>query len=450
MTKPSILISDDDLEILHTYQLLLRDHYEVHTASRIDETIQKIKCIENLKVAIVDLNFEGQEDDGLRIIDFIHNYYPHIATIVLSSDHDTKRVVHAMKRPVIDFIIKDENSEFHLKSALKLALAKNQNESCGINFLTHSPLMNKLLSHVDLILNSNSQSPIMILGESGTGKEHLARYVANKVRKKMLTINMATISKDTAESELFGHMKGSFTGAVSNKIGLIEQANQGILFLDEIGDASLSIQAKILRAIQEKEILPLGATQPRKVNVRFITATHHNLDEMIDRGNFRLDLFQRLNTFPICIPPLRERPEDIDFYTHTFVQEFSDNKKFQIEKEALDILKKYRWPGNVRELKNVIERSMIYASKNILDVSCLKMALPKFNEIVRDYTPEKQTDDLTLEKVINTLKQTKGNRTHAAEILNVHVSTIHRWMQRFELGSIITSNFGRPRIDSLV
>ncbi|MCM2349724.1 MAG: sigma-54 dependent transcriptional regulator [Bacteriovoracaceae bacterium] len=440
-----ILLVDDDRDILETNKYLLSDTYEVEIAASVKDA-KAILIKKVIDVAVVDLNFEGQDQDGLSLIDYIQEEMPSTSLIVLSSDHDTRRVVEAMRRPLIDFITKDEESETSIRSAITQALTKKKNtlKKDEFEFKTKSPLMKKKLFMVNQVLASNSSAPILILGESGTGKEYLAKFIASKLGKRLVAANMASIPKETAESELFGHKRGSFTGANSDKIGLLDHANNGVFFLDEIGDCSEAIQAKLLRVIQEKEILPVGGVTPKKIDIRFVAATHRDLDYMVSNESFRLDLLQRINTFTFEIPPLRERPEDIEYYARQFIEELTQGEFFRIDVSGLEMLKKHNWPGNVRELRNVIERVVVYSHRRSLDSDSVISALNKTPAEVT-YTSESKV--YSCEEIIQALKQANGNRTKAAALLEVHKTTLHRWIKKFNLNDIVESNgVGRPSL----
>ncbi len=240
-----------------------------------------------------------------------------------------------------------------------------------------SAALREVLQQVEMV--APTDSTVLLLGETGTGKELIARAIHERSRRKsrtLMKVNCAAIPSGLLESELFGHERGAYTGAVTQKIGRLELADQGSLFLDEIGDIPLELQPKLLRVLQEREFERLGSTVTRKVNVRVVAATHRYLEEMIREKQFRSDLYYRLNVFPICIPPLRERPEDIPLLVRYFVDEFARrmNKTVDdISREAMEALTRYQWPGNIRELQNVIERSVVLHQKGKLFVkkSCM-------------------------------------------------------------------------------
>ena len=326
IVKPKILICDDDSEILQTLHLSLRSSFDIQTSNSIEKAKILIKETE-FDAAVIDLNFEGQEYDGIHLLDHMTKVSPGTFLIVLSGDTSTKRIIEATRRRLFEFVVKDENYFEsllrNLKKATQLSLVNK--EQAQIKYLTQSESVKDVLRKVETIVKSHSEAPILILGETGTGKEFLAQHIALNLKKKAVTANMGCIPKEMAESILFGHERGAFTGAVANQTGLIETAHNNLFFLDEIGEASASVQTKLLRVIQEKEIQPLGSNKTKKINVRFIAATHRDLNQLVNNGEFRLDLLQRLNTFVLKLPALRERPEDILFYANLFIEELSQN-----------------------------------------------------------------------------------------------------------------------------
>ena len=454
MEKELILLVDDDKGILESSEILLSDEFSILTASSVSEAKEKLKS-SHVRLVVVDLNFEGHEEDGINLIDYISEEYHQTPFVVLSGDKDTKRVVEATKRPLIDFVTKDGDHEEVLRIAIRKGLAKRKEldvkKSNQSEFKTKSSEIKKMFKSIDKLLSSNSNASILINGESGTGKEYMAKYISSFLGKRLVAANMASIPKETAESELFGHIKGAFTGAVSNKIGPLEQAHNGVFFLDEIGDCSLEIQAKLLRAIQEKEVMPVGSTVPKKVNIRFIAATHKNLTDLVAAGGFRLDLQQRLNTFTFRLPALSERPEDIEFYATMFINEFSNGDYYRVEPSAFKALKEYHWPGNVRELRNVIERAMIYTDRRTIDDVIIYKSLnispqQEVEEIKPKFDFGKIKEAELISTIIDTVKSTQGNKSKAAKSLGVDYSTLYRWIKKYNLDDLIPHNErGRPK-----
>ena len=358
-----------------------------------------------------------------------------------------------------NIVTKDGDHEDILRVAIRKGLEKRKEfdlkKSNSCEFKTKSFRIIRMFKDIDKLLSSGSHAPILINGESGTGKEYVAKYISNFLDKGLIAVNMASIPKETAESELFGHVRGAFTGAMTNKTGLLEQAHNAVFFLDEIGDCSLDIQAKLLRVIQEKEIMPVGSTVSKKINVRFIAATHKNLNDLVVSGQFRLDLQQRLNTFIFRLPALRERPEDIEFYATMFVNELTGNSYYRIEPSAFSILKKYHWPGNVRELRNVIERAVIYTNRRTIDDVVIYKSLDiplnqKVGETKLKLNYEKLKREELISAIIEIMESTNGNKTEAAKILGVDFSTLYRWMKKYDLEDLVPQKKrGRPRTSSL-
>lgn len=440
--KPKILVCDDDSEMLKSLSLSLRSSYEVVTANSVSRA--KVLVAETeFDAAVVDLNFEGQELDGIHLIDFFSKRSPSTYLVVLSGDNSTKRIVEATRRSLFEFVVKDElyfeKLIVSLRNATQLSLARR--ESAYSKFQTQSKEILTTISKIEAIVRSNSTSPILIQGESGTGKEFLFKYISHALKMKSIAVNMSNIPKDTAESILFGHERGAFTGALSNKTGLIETAHNGLLFLDEIGECSQAVQAKLLRVIQEREIQPLGSTKTKKVDVRFIAATHCNLEERVRAGTFRLDLLQRLNTFVLRLPSLRERPEDISFYANLFVSESADEKRrFSITADGEQELLRYTWPGNVRELKNVIERITVLSSKFSIDSQIVRDAIELGRAPMERKALPIQTVELNArkEEVVKALSASRGNKRIAALNLGVSEATLYRWLKDFNIAKSLS------------
>jgi len=446
--KPQILICDDDSEILQTLHLSLRSTYDVFTANSVIKA-KEIVGTNQFDAAIIDLNFEGQEYDGVHLLDFMNKTAPGTFLIVLSGDSSTKRVIEATRRRLFEFIVKDSNYFETLLNSLKKAtqLIAFNKEQAQSQYHTQSNAVKDVLRKVDTILRSKSDSPILILGESGTGKEFLAQHISHSLKMKCVTANMGCIPKEMAESILFGHERGAFTGAVANKTGLIETAHGGLFFLDEIGECSSSVQTKLLRVIQEKEIQPLGSNKVKKVNVRFIAATHRDLNNLVDEGAFRFDLLQRLNTFILKLPSLRERPEDILFYANIFIQELSqDHERFYLTSDGEKELLSYRFPGNIRELRNIIERIVVLSPKLSIDRNVVLEAIANGNisgeKTSKIFITEANT---RREELIKTLNDCGGNKRMASVTLGISEATLYRWLKEFNLTKELSAQAFREK-----
>jgi formate hydrogenlyase transcriptional activator len=312
-----------------------------------------------------------------------------------------------------------------------------------------SSVLREVLQQVEMV--AGTDSTVLLLGETGTGKELIARAIHDRSRRKRRTlvkVNCAAIPGGLLESELFGHERGAFTGAITQRIGRFELADQGTLFLDEIGDIPLELQPKLLRVLQEREFERLGSTATRKVNVRVVAATHRNLEDMIQEKQFRSDLYYRLNVFPIYIPPLRDRPEDIPLLACHFVQEFArrmDKTVTAISPETMDALTRYPWPGNVRELQNVIERSVVVHQKGNLSVNRCCGSRQSFHR-----SPARQSfrrSEIEDRKMIDSALAEAGGRVSgpsgAAALLGIPASTLESRIRSLNINKYNFRTSGR-------
>jgi len=372
-----ILIVDDEINIRMTLKDILEDEgYETCVAGTGEKAI-KIASKENIDMIILDVKLPGI--DGIETFKNIHKDKPELDVLMISGHSDISTAVSAVKIGAYDFLEKPLSMikiitavrNIKEKQSLQNKVVQEENAQYEKNKLIgESSQIKKVLSLIEKVAPTDSK--VLIRGESGTGKELVAfaiHHNSKRNRKPFIKFNSAAIPSSLIESELFGHEKGSFTGADSQKLGKLEQANHGTLFLDEIGDMDLSVQAKILRVIQEGTFERVGGNQTINIDVRLIAATHKNLEEMTQKGTFRDDLFYRLNVVPISIPPLRERGGDIEILTEYFLdyysQEFKTPKKTMLP-SALENLSRYSLPGNVRELKNIIERLCILVTKEFI------------------------------------------------------------------------------------
>ncbi len=300
-----------------------------------------------------------------------------------------------------------------------------------------SEVMNQVLKMVDRV--APSSAPVLILGESGTGKELIARAVHEKSQrsdKPFVAINCGALRETLLESELFGHEKGAFTGAYNRKIGLAEAASGGTLFLDEIGELSPGIQAKLLRFIQEGEVYRVGGKEPIKVNIRLISATNRELDSEVLKGNFREDLYYRINTITIHSPPLRRRKEDIPLLVDYFLSRGNSrvlNRGQEMSPEAMQVLMKYDWPGNIRELQNLCERLQILADAHAIQVTDLPDTIlkPENKLVIGQYDPSMTLHELERRYIVEALKHFEGNKTQAANALGITIKTLYNKLHEY-------------------
>jgi len=450
MSQQKILIVDDEQTLRSAlFRIFSRRGYQVITTSSIAEAERVITTTSDLELALVDVKLP--DGDGIDLISTLKQKYNDIPVVVLTGFASIEVAVQATKRGAYHFMTKPFNIEelvMLAEKALshKMLVAENsvlktqlQSKYRFDNIIGQSQGIQNVLSMVEKVSDTNST--ILVTGESGTGKELIAKaihYNSSRSAKPFIPINCGAIPGELLESELFGHVKGAFTGAISNRQGRFELANRGTLFLDEIGDLSPSLQVKLLRVLQEKRFEPVGSAKTLESDVRIVAATNANLQKSVREGNFREDLFYRLNVIPIFIPPLRERKDDIPLLLQHFIQNFNQSKNINItgiHPYALDKLVQYPWPGNIRELENFVERVSILKREGIIELSDipqhlndaqgamnhtgLPLEIPDsgidFNSSVAAY--ENQL-------ILNALNKTGWNRNQAAILLSLNRTTL--------------------------
>jgi DNA-binding NtrC family response regulator len=436
----SVLIVDDEVGARESFKMILKNDYEVFLAKDAEEAFQQIK-VHSPDVILLDIILPDL--DGLKVLEKIKQNDPDIIVIMITATKTVKTAVEAMKLGAYDYVTKpfdiDELRLIITRSLSTKALeqeVKYRREEMDKSFdfgniIGKSKLMKEIFKVVKQI--ADSKSTALIMGDSGTGKELISRaihYNSNRKSYPFVTINCAAIPDTLIESELFGHEKGAFTNAIERKLGRFEVAHQGTLFLDEIGELSLATQAKILRFLEEKEFNRVGGSKTIKVDVRLITATNKNLNQLIKNGSFREDLYYRINVIPIVIPPLRERKEDIPILIDHFINKFSveNNKNVKgISKEALELLMQYEWPGNVRELENLVERVIALTFNEYIQLNELPLSfknIPKINGLKESILDGKVSflqaeEEFEREVILDALKKTNYIQSRAAEILGI-------------------------------
>jgi two-component system, NtrC family, response regulator PilR len=454
---PSILIVDDELSLREMLEILLsREGYNVATAASGPEALELFK--KNLfHVVLTDIRMRPM--DGLSLLKAIKALRPQTEVIMISAFADQETAIEAMNEGAYDFFPKPFNNK-ELKQVVKDALAKAEGEPSPtvekgpFHFPDSRPIVGQTLPMkrvFDLIMKAAQViSNVLITGESGTGKELVAQAIhENSLRKNQpfVTISCAGLPETLIESELFGYRKGSFTGAVMDKVGYVETANKGTLFLDEIGELSANMQVKLLRLIQEKKYVPIGETRERSADVRFILATNKDLEQEIIEGRFRYDLFYRINVISIPIPPLRERPEDIPLLANFFLEKYSKTVGKQIRKissYALKILSEYHFPGNVRELENIIERSVAMERSTIILPESLVLAQYKGQASAgKSASPmtlpaegldlDQTMDSLEKTLILQALQKTQGNKQRTANLLKINLRSLRYRMLKHGL-----------------
>ena len=446
----SILIVDDDREMRNLLKDILEEHdYRVTVAQEGREALERLGSREYL-VVLTDLRMKGL--DGFEILDEIIQRHPACNVIMMTAFGTVESAVEAMKQGAFDYLTKPINTEELLVTIEKAfrearlrkevaCLRKQVNREYSFDqILGKSKSMREVLDLTRRV--ADSQTNILITGESGTGKELVARAIHfNSSRKDapFIPVNCAAIPEQLLESELFGHVKGAFTDARSDKRGLFEEAQSGTLFLDEISEMPITLQAKLLRAVQEREIRRVGATRSMPVTARIIASTNLLLAEEVKAKRFREDLYYRLNVIEIRLPPLRERKEDIPLLCDALFHKLTagrDRLMKGITESALELLVDYHWPGNVRELENVIERAVTLAPGETVTVGTLPAT-------IRDANGERQLIEEGVERLLSMgeierayikriLEKTRGNKLQAAQILKIDRKTLYRKLEEME------------------
>ena len=445
MNNANILIVDDEPNALKVLSAILEDaSYNVYKANCVDKAEELIST-ERIDSVITDLKMPGR--DGMNFFNYLNTKYPDIPVIFLTAFGTIDSAVSAMVKGAFYYFIKPPDyvklkailakavEQRKLKS--EIAYLRSQLESTYrfSNIIGKSPNMEKVFKAVEAIKDSSTN--VLILGETGTGKELLAKaihFTSRRHYKPFIAVNCAAVPRELLEAEFFGHEKGAFTGAVSRRIGKFEEASTGTLFLDEIGDLELPLQAKILRAIQEKEIERIGGSKKIKIDIRLLASTNRDLKKDIQLKNFRADLYYRLNVVQIKLPPLRERKSDIPLLVTHFIDKFSQREDKHISSvapEVMKILLEYSWPGNLRELENVIERAVVLTKKEIIDVRDIPSEIK--NGIKGNSSGEalRSLKEMEIETVINAVNAFNGNKSKAARILGITRKAIYSRLKEF-------------------
>jgi len=386
--------------------------------------------------------------DGLELLKTIKGTRPEVMVILMTAYGSIETAVEAMRIGANDYITKPVDLNellIHISKVQKESFLLIENRLLRMevakkfefnNIIGKSKKMQEIFSLIEKV--ALGSSTVMIYGGSGTGKELVAKaihYNSPRADRPFLPFNCGAIPETLVESELFGHTKGAFTGAIQAKKGLFEEANGGTLFLDEISTILPSVQVKLLRVLQEKELMKVGSTERIKIDVRMIAATNENLEENMKKGKFREDLYYRLHVFPIFLPDLKDRKEDVPLLAYHFLDLYSKEAKKEVKgisKEAMKLLLEYKWPGNVRELENAIERAVIMADQDYLVPNDLPKDLTEgFSELIkRGVKDRKSLDDIKSEYIREILKEVSGNKRIASEILKVNPRTLYRFEKK--------------------
>lgn len=444
-----ILVVDDDKNLRLGMATMLEDAgFEVEEAGNGREGIEK------LEQGIYDLiitDYKMNEMDGLRFLEHLKNDFPSMKVIMVTGYGTIENAVEAMKLGAVNYITKPINPK-NLVDQVKAVLQVDDNKELSPELkekflkkyyhfhrlVGQSKAMQKVYKKIKEVVPTDI--PVLIIGESGTGKEMVASAIHELSSRKdwpFVAVNMGAIPRELIASELFGHLKGAFTGAISDKKGKFEEANHGILFLDEIGTMGHQVQISLLRVLENQVLERVGSTKPIQVDVRIIAATNENLEKLIEMSEFREDLYYRLNVFAIDLPPLRERKEDIHYLANYYREMFNLelNKKIGgITIKAMEALKAYHWPGNVRELRNVILRAILTAKEQI-DVKHLPSNIikPGLAQVSITFKPGIALSEVEKTMIIQTLRAVRGNKLKAASILGISRRSLYNKLEEYEI-----------------
>jgi len=446
--KPGILIVEDDEGLRKQVFWALKDDYEIFEAEDADSAIEKIEKTSHIKIVLLDIHLPPKlttPEEGLKLLAHMRSLYPEKGIIVITGSKNKKIPQEAVKFGVRDFFPKPFDLD-ELKLTLKRVLhmlnlerkvkqmQKELEERYKFdNIVGKSKKMQEVFQLISKIAPTNST--VLIRGESGTGKELIARAIHyHSLRKDacFVPVNCAALPETLLEAELFGHEKGAFTDAGYKKAGMFEVAHKGTIFLDEIADMTLRVQAKILRVIQERCFNRLGSTKLIQVDVRILAATNKDLERMMREGTFREDLYYRLNVVSITIPPLRERKGDIPILAQHFLNKYTKihgRKIKYISPQTMKKLCSYNWPGNVRELENVVERAVILSGNEAITLEDLPSHLQPVTS--REELTSLFLEDTEKKLILKALKATHGNRVKASKLLGIHRNTLHRKIKKY-------------------
>jgi two-component system response regulator GlrR len=437
MKPANILIVDDDHDILRLIDLRLQSAGYQTTLAHNGAAALACAAIQRPDLVITDLQMP--ELNGMELMVQLHRQHPTLPVIILTAHGTIPDAVAATHQGAFSFLSKPFESQVLLQqvaNALQMSgLSVQAEEAQDIwrkMILTKSPRMENLLSQAKQIASSDVS--VLIQGESGTGKEllaHALHQASARQHQPFVAINCAAIPENLLESELFGHTKGAFTGAVNNHVGLFQAADGGTLFLDEIGDMPLSLQVKVLRALQERMIRPVGSTQAIPINIRLISATHRDLMVEMKAQQFREDLFYRVNVVNLVLPSLAERREDIPLLTHHFLKIFTERHQKSLQgyaPDAISYLSQASWPGNIRQLQNVIEHTVVLATTSVIPESLVKKALQADHDAVLPFEVARQ--QFEHQYLVNLLKSTHGNVTQAAKLAQRNRTEFYRLLER--------------------
>ncbi len=445
-----IWIVDDERIVRVSLADDLKDEgFSVREFANAESALRELTHNEVPDIIISDIRMPGM--DGIEFLKKINSVNEDIEVLIMTAYGTIENAVEAMKLGAYDYILKPFNKEEVLhavKKIVELNTFRNENKllkeriyrQYDFSSFIGNEENNKNLFHL-IKKVAYKDTTVLLVGETGTGKELLSNIIhfnSSRKDKPFIKVSCAILSRDIFESELFGHVKGAFTGAESDRKGRFEEANEGTIYLDDVDDIPLELQVKLLRVLEQREIERVGSSTPIKVNVRVIASTKKDLSQLVKAGKFREDLFYRLNVFPIHILPLRERKKDIPVILNHYLKVFGEGKSIKVSEKAMEYLLSYSWPGNVRELKNVAERLAILAEGGIIEIHHLPPEIRQYEDFdVCQIVGEKPLDQILAEVEISSircaLERASNNKSRAAELLGIPVSTLYTKMEKYKL-----------------
>ena len=450
----TILIIEDDVafcKMLETF--LSRRGFTVNCAFNAEEAR---KILDSTPINLVLTDVRLPDDDGLSILKHVTKKSSETPVILMTGYAEVNKAVQAMKEGAFDYISKPvrpdellqiiekalqrkskEEETKEVKSIPKISVSRPEIKTKSHFIKGISEASAKLNQYVDLVAPTGMS--VLIIGDSGTGKEYVAKNIHDRSKRSQnpfIAVDCGAVPKELASSEFFGHKKGSFTGALTDKIGHFEAANGGTLFLDEIGNLSYELQVQLLRALQERKVKPVGANTEIPVDIRVVAATNEDLSEAVKNGDFREDLYHRLNEFSIKVPRLRERKGDLRLFVNSFLERANTELEREVmgfSEPAMQVLEAYNWPGNLRELQNIVKRSVLLSQSDVIDLELLPQEISDFAEkdSKQDYSLFKNANEQEL--ILDALEEANGNKSKAARILNVDRKTLYNKLKQYDI-----------------
>lgn len=443
VNKRILVVDDNELFRESIVETLRRQNYSVDAAKDGPGALQMVQA-SNYNLVISDMKMPGMT--GIQLLENIKKLDPDMPFLIITAYGAIETAVDAMKKGAYDFLQKSDNLIRELEMTVERTLqfqsllTENRNLKTVLkkqtDFIGHNNVMNEIRATINSV--AESKSTVLITGESGTGKELIARAIHFQSRRSsgpFVKVNCAALPEGLIESELFGHEKGAFTGAIKQKKGMFESASGGSLLLDEIGEMPMIAQAKLLRVLQEKEIHKVGGDDPIEVDVRVIATTNRDLESQVHEGNFREDLFYRLNVFHVHLPPLRDRKDDIPEIVSHFIQKFNIENGFHVEgldDSCIPIITSYTWPGNIRELENAVERAVVLTKTGLIKPEMFKLRSRLHHDDSTGLQPGTTVAEAEKQLIYKTLEHCNNNRTKAAELLGISIRTLRNKLNEYE------------------